>query len=371
MMGRNAIAADGLAVLFGGIGHVAVPAVLGIVHGQASHIFVAVGLGQDAGGGDGLDGGVAFDHGVGGRIAPGREAVAVDQDEIGFDRKLVEGAFHAFDRGVELDDGPQFVALRLGQLFGVVEQRMGEAFRQDDGGGEDGAGEAAAAGFVAAGYERAAAGEQRRGVGHAARRVGLDFGEGIDVGDAGLFPDGNRQRAAAADDQGFLFIGFAEGQDARDEFSVEALGVEAAFAGDDGVGLGDFRLQAGHFAEEAPAGHEGSAQLMKGRTHAACRAASRQHRIEPRFCRKRLHPSFQPLQHRRIRPLLRPIHHRRPIGPEQRIVHITGNNDRCFVADPANVRRPGGAAGSFEARLVLPRKGSDALRKIRWISDSA
>ncbi|MBQ5517567.1 MAG: ribonuclease HII [Bacteroidales bacterium] len=37
------------------------------------------------------------------------------------------------------------------------------------------------------------------------------------------------------------------------------------------------------------------------------------------------------------------------------------------ISDVADVRRPGGAAGSFEARLVLPRKGSDALRKIRAV----
>ncbi len=64
------------------------------------------------------------------------------------------------------------------------------------------------------------------------------------------------------------------------------------------------------------------------------------------------------------------------LGCEKIVVGIGGSSTNDggegllrAVADPANMRRPGGAAGSFEARLVLPRKGSDALRKIRWISD--
>ena len=65
-------------------------------------------------------------------------------------------------------------------------------------------------------------------------------------------------------------------------------------------------------------------------------------------------------------------------GCEKIVVGIGGSatNDGgeglfCALADPANVCRPGGAAGSFEARLVRPRKGSDALRKIRWISEQS
>ena len=62
------------------------------------------------------------------------------------------------------------------------------------------------------------------------------------------------------------------------------------------------------------------------------------------------------------------------LGCEKIVVGIGGSstNDggegllRVF-SDVADVRRPGGAAGSFEARLVLPRKGSDALRKIRGV----
>ena len=55
------------------------------------------------------------------------------------------------------DDGPQFVALGFRQLLGIVEQGMGESFREDDGGGEDRPGEAAAAGLVAARDPRPAA----------------------------------------------------------------------------------------------------------------------------------------------------------------------------------------------------------------------
>ena len=62
------------------------------------------------------------------------------------------------------------------------------------------------------------------------------------------------------------------------------------------------------------------------------------------------------------------------LGCEKIVVGIGGSSTNDggegllrAISDVADVRRPGGAAGSFEARLVLPRKGSDALRKIRGV----
>ena len=62
------------------------------------------------------------------------------------------------------------------------------------------------------------------------------------------------------------------------------------------------------------------------------------------------------------------------LGCEKIVVGIGGSSTNDggegllrAISDVADVRRPGGAAGSFEARLVLPRKGSDALRKIRAV----
>ena len=112
MVGGDAVLADGCAVFFRGVGYVAVPAVLRVLFCQVPHVFVTMGLRQDAGGGDGLYRSVSFDDGMRRGIVPGRKAIAVDQDQVGFDRQLVERTAHAFDRGVEDVDAVDF--------FGIV-----------------------------------------------------------------------------------------------------------------------------------------------------------------------------------------------------------------------------------------------------------
>ena len=134
--------------------------------------------------------------------------------------------------------------------------------------------EAAAAGFVATGHERPSAGKKSACFGDAALRVGFDFAQGIHIGDAGLLPDRGRKRTLAADDDGFLLVFLAKGQDAPDEFPVKALAVEAALAGDDEVGGGDLFFEAGHLAEELPAGDQPGAELGEGGTYATRRAAA-------------------------------------------------------------------------------------------------
>ena len=142
VVGRDAMLADGLAVLSRGVAHVVLPVVVGILLRQADHLVVAVGLGQDGGGSDGEVLAVALDDGGMGQVAVGLEAVAIDDDGLGPHLELVEGTVHGQDGGVEdidlvdllrrddahgpchrvaLDILAQGIALAGGELLGVVE----------------------------------------------------------------------------------------------------------------------------------------------------------------------------------------------------------------------------------------------------------
>ena len=66
MVRRGAIEADGFTVAFGGIAHVLVPTVLGIIFGEGFHAVVAIGLGEDGGRGDAHESGIPFDNRVSG-----------------------------------------------------------------------------------------------------------------------------------------------------------------------------------------------------------------------------------------------------------------------------------------------------------------
>ena len=156
----------------------------------------------------------------------------------------------------------------------------------------------------------------------------------------------------SADHDGFFLVSFAKGQDARDEFSVQALTVEAAFSGQDEIGRCDLFLQAGHFAEKLPAGNQLGAQQMQRCADSAGGSASRQQRVQPDFCRKLLHPLFQSFQHGGIRSLLWTENHRRPARPQQRIVDVAGYRELCTLEEtskkPQRVRtfsNPAGALG--------------------------
>lgn len=83
--------AYGLAVLAGGVALVASPAILRALVVEGVHIVVAEGLGQNAGGGDGLVFAVALDDGGVGQGAVGLEAVAVDDYGFGSYAELVQG----------------------------------------------------------------------------------------------------------------------------------------------------------------------------------------------------------------------------------------------------------------------------------------
>ena len=199
----GAVLGDGGAVLAGGISGVARPAILRMLPVEVGHVVVAVGFGQNGGGGDGEVAGVALDEGgvrqglgeegevgavEGGTGAVGVEAVAVDDDKLGAHFEAVEGAVHGQNGGVEDVDFVDFprrhhphrpgqrIALHLpsqgvtaggGELFGVVERRVAVVGRQDDGGGIDRTGQTTAAGFVATGFEQAVGvveGKERHGL---------------------------------------------------------------------------------------------------------------------------------------------------------------------------------------------------------------
>ena len=62
---------------------------------------------------------------------------------------------------LSLDDGAKVLALGLGELLGVVEQRVGEAIRQDDGGGYHRSSQAAPPRLIAAALHEPQWGEVR------------------------------------------------------------------------------------------------------------------------------------------------------------------------------------------------------------------
>ena len=171
------MAPDRFDVLRGGVAEIPVPAVLGVFLREFPHEFVAVRLGEDGGGGDAGEGGVAMHHGA--EIlepvpAEGAELVAVDEEEIRCRVQLHNRPLHSRDGGPEdvepvdffrldglhrpgdrfgLDDGPQLLPRLLGHLLGVVQERVVEVRRQDHGGGVHRPGEGAAPGLVAPRFE--------------------------------------------------------------------------------------------------------------------------------------------------------------------------------------------------------------------------
>jgi hypothetical protein len=143
--------------------------VAGVKRGEFRHVAVAGDLGDDRGGGDGGAERVAVDDGPFLARKPGFLA-AVDEAEIGLDRKARNGAAHGQERGLEnimrVDfpdrgdaDGPvdfgvtaqkviQFDSMFRPQLLRVVEMGMPQAVGQDRGGGEDRPGPAPAPHFI-------------------------------------------------------------------------------------------------------------------------------------------------------------------------------------------------------------------------------
>ena len=164
MVGCDAVLLYGVEVLRCGVAFVAVPAVGGVFVVEAQHELVAVCLGEDAGGGDGHVGGVAFDKGLVRDVGLVVEAVAVDEQELGVygaegcaaaddigghvAEECLGGEAHGVGGGMQYVEavdvggvdgghspcegvgfyvGAQDVALPFGQLLGVVEDGVGVA----------------------------------------------------------------------------------------------------------------------------------------------------------------------------------------------------------------------------------------------------
>ena len=112
----------------------------------------------------------------------GTEAIAVDEQQLGAQHELVDSSVHGCDRGLQdvqlvdllgaadayppaqrlsLDDGAKELALALGELLGVVEQRVGEALGQDDRSGHYGPSQATPPRLIAAALHEPQWGEVR------------------------------------------------------------------------------------------------------------------------------------------------------------------------------------------------------------------
>ena len=179
VVGGESEAEDGGLVLGGGVAHVALPAVAGVLPGQLGHQVVAVGLGQNRGGGDAEVFAVTFHYGMGGNvhhrdgIEVGFEFVAVDYDMCRAHLEGVKGAVHSENGGVQyvdavnlvvrhhvhgprqglfLDDGAQPLTLGGVELLGVVQSGVLEIRRKYHGGAADRSAQASASGLVAAGF---------------------------------------------------------------------------------------------------------------------------------------------------------------------------------------------------------------------------
>ena len=142
----------------GRIALVLAPIVVGILLGNAIHILVTMGLGQDRSSGNVGKATVALHKAGVGNLERRAETVAVDGQELRSRIEPCGSQRHPLERGVEdvdlvdalrrdclhrpsdgltFDDGAQQVALPLGELLRIIEQRMRKVGRQDDGGRKD------------------------------------------------------------------------------------------------------------------------------------------------------------------------------------------------------------------------------------------
>jgi hypothetical protein len=186
VVGCDAVLLDGAVVVGGGVAFVVGPAIERELAVELEHDVVAVGFGEDGGGGDGHEAGVAFDNALVGKGSFVVEAVAVDEEELWFEpsemgaarddavgvvtQEGVGGEGHGVGGGVEYveavdligadyGDGPggcrlfdffsERGALTFGELLGVVEHWVGVAFGEEYGGSHNGSGQGAASGLVA------------------------------------------------------------------------------------------------------------------------------------------------------------------------------------------------------------------------------
>ena len=142
VVGSRAVLTDGGSVSRGRVAHVVIPFVHGVFVMQPHHAVVAVGLGEDGGGGDSEIFSVTFDDTGMWQVVVFVEAIAVDDEFLRPYAELVDGSVHGGDAGTEnvhlvnllvrdnahspshsiaLNLGTQLVALLCRQLLRVVE----------------------------------------------------------------------------------------------------------------------------------------------------------------------------------------------------------------------------------------------------------
>lgn len=152
----------------GGIALVPIEAVLRILLMQAQHEFIARGLGQDGGGGDGGNPAVALDDGLAGNAGL-RTIQAIHQHLLRLGMQCLHGAFHreqgrlqdveAVDlfhfgigdrpgQGAFANEGRKSVAPFFGEFFGIGKAFDGTHFVENDGGRTHRPGQRAAPCFV-------------------------------------------------------------------------------------------------------------------------------------------------------------------------------------------------------------------------------
>src|SRR3712207_2600893 len=120
----NSVYSDSLSVFSGGVSLIALPIIIRVFEGQGVHIIITVGLGQNAGGGDRLVFGVAFDDtsirklatGVGQSLANnvGVETITVDNQCLGTHVQLVDSPVHGQETGMKNVDFIDFIG-RIGR----------------------------------------------------------------------------------------------------------------------------------------------------------------------------------------------------------------------------------------------------------------
>ncbi len=137
---------DGGAVGFGGVALVLFPAVVGVLLVEGGHVLIAIGFGEDAGGGDAEVFAIAFDDAMVGEIVVGNEEFAINEQLLGRGLELGDGAVHGRvagaedielvnflgaatsygpDESVGLDQLAGGEAVGRLELFAVVDQRVG------------------------------------------------------------------------------------------------------------------------------------------------------------------------------------------------------------------------------------------------------
>ena len=170
MVGRVPVSDYGINMLLGRVAHVPFPSVLRKFHSKFPHVFVPVGLRQHGGRRNRSVLAVSLDHALVPVAVKWFESVSVDKQELRFHSEPSHSPLHSCYGCVEDVDGVDFFCRYLfdgpcnrflfyyrtqgfpglfRHLFRVIQKRMVEVLRQNNGSSEDRTGQRASARFVA------------------------------------------------------------------------------------------------------------------------------------------------------------------------------------------------------------------------------